>query len=73
MKILGIEVESEPFTDRELDVAIESADVIVKLDVIDLKRITDTCKLLNSEGYKISYIHRYPFENITTIGIKMWS
>lgn len=74
MKILGVEVETEPFTEYELDLAIESIDFVVKLNVIDLKRIIDVCNVLVSDevySVKIGYIHRYPSDNTTTIGVRL--
>lgn len=70
MKIAGVEVETEPFTDKKLDLAIESIDFVVKVNQIDLKSILEVCNLINSEGHSIGYIHRYPSDNTTTIGVK---
>lgn len=71
MRIFDIKVESEPFSDNELDLAIESIDFVVKVNQIDLKSILEVCNLINSEGHSIGYIHRYPSDNTTTIGVRV--
>ena len=70
MEILGVKIEFEPFSDDELELAVDSIDFIVKIDVVDLKWILEVFNVIISEKHSIGYIHIYPTGNITIIGVK---
>lgn len=70
MEIFDVKIETEPFSDEEIELTVDSIDFIVKINKIDLKWILVVCNVIISEEHSIGYIHIYPSGNITTIGVK---
>ena len=69
----GLKIESEPFTEEQLDSALKKVDFVYHLNSASKKTIKKWMKQHSSESFwkeEIIYIHRYPSTKDTLIGIK---
>ena len=68
-----VKIETEPFTESQIDEDIEKIDYYYSLDSSKIKRINFWFKAHQKEKSleeKIIYIHRYPSCKETLIGVK---
>ena len=73
VKYQEVKIETEPFTESQIDKDLKKVDLVYHLNFSRIKRIKKWLKEHKSERFwdeEIMYIHRYPSCKDTLIGVK---
>lgn len=74
MKIKGIEILEEPFSEEYLDEVIEKENYVLTIHYPSNANLTkiihETIEIIEERNDTVIYIHNYPKESLFTIGVK---
>jgi len=73
VKYMDVKIETEPFTERQIDDDLKKVDFVYHLNTTKKKRIKEWLKEHKGASFwveEIIYVHRYPSTKDTLIGIK---
>jgi len=73
VKYMDVKIETEPFTEKQIDNDLKKVDLVYHLNTTKKKKIKEWLKEHKSASFweeEIIYVHRYPSTKDTLIGIK---